>query len=169
MMCPPLILCLAGLNIYCVDPTCESLWYEGWERGARINKSNRANQQAIAYYPPCKCLTLRCICSEKPITNSLYYIKYNLSLVNYVPVWQYLTSAKGYQHVDFTNRVKANLGSTFVLNSRYVSFSLPPSTSQFLPSLVYNWDPYSIYCYMNHVAGQLMKCILILNEYYMCI
>jgi hypothetical protein len=66
----------------------------------------------------------------------------NLPLVSWYShtlVCEYLANIKGNKHVDFTDRGKANLVNTFILNSRHISFSLLPPTSQF-PHFVWGKD-----------------------------
>jgi hypothetical protein len=47
-----------------------------------------------------------------------------VSWYSYTLVCEYLANIKGNKHVDFTDRGKANLVNTFILNSRHISFSL---------------------------------------------
>jgi hypothetical protein len=65
-----------------------------------------------------------------PATNSLCSVTrtesalselYSLLIINEISMY-------------FANRAKANLRNTFIMNSRYLSFSVPPLTSQFLHS-----------------------------------
>jgi hypothetical protein len=49
--------------------------------------------------------------------------------LSYILIWWYLTNTKENQHADFANRAETNFALTTILNSRYISFRLPPQTS----------------------------------------